>query len=229
MLKRDFSSILGYSGLECHLSRLFNVTLLHVEYRLSPEHPLPAAVQDTVSLYRSLLLQKISPSQLIFMGDSAGGGLALLTIQALIGHGVPVPRGIIALSPWTDLSVSGESYRRNRHRDVLISPERFQWMIEHIVGSSPSSLSASSPLVSPLFGSFQGFPPMYISVGTAELLEDDSRRLVEKLREANVTVKFEVGEDLMHVYPIFYPYFPEAQKTLRNIRRWIRRTFSSPL
>ena len=224
MFKRDFSSILGYSGLECHLSQLFNVTLLHVEYRLSPEHPLPAAVQDTVSLYRSLLREKFSPSQLIFMGDSAGGGLALLTIQALITQHLPVPRGLIVLSPWTDLSASGESYTKNRQADVMFRHSKNDnSMVDFILGSDPGRFAASSPLVSPLFGSFQGFPPLYINVGTGEILEDDSRRVVSKAREENVDVTFEAGRHLMHVYPMFYLYSPEARRTLANIAEWLER------
>lgn len=220
---RFFIVSLGYSGFECHLSRLFNSTFLHVEYRLSPEHRLPAAVEDVLSLYRSLLSRNVSPSEILFMGDSAGGGLALLTIQSLINDALSIPRAVIVLSPWTDLSASGESYRRNEHTDVLLSAERFDWLIEHIVHSRSS---ANSSIYSPLFGSFDGFPPMYINVGTAELLEDDSRRLVKKLLHANVSIQFEVGRHLMHVYPIFFPYFPEAQKTLSNIQRWIERTSS---
>jgi acetyl esterase/lipase len=97
--KRFFYIFIGYSGFQCHLSQLFNLSVLHVEYRLCPEHPLPVAVEDSVAVYRALLRQNISPSQLFIMGDSAGGGLALLTVQAIITHQLPVTRGVIALSP----------------------------------------------------------------------------------------------------------------------------------
>lgn len=121
----SFSFRSGYAGLECHLSRLFNLTVLHLEYRLSPEHPLTSAVEDSIVLYRSLLEQNYSSSQILFMGDSAGGGLALLTIQSIIAQGFDVPRGVVVLSPWTDLSASGESYQRNSQTDVLLCMKKF--------------------------------------------------------------------------------------------------------
>ncbi|CAF4488691.1 unnamed protein product [Rotaria sp. Silwood2] len=214
--------IQSHSGFECHLSELFNITILHVEYRLGPEHPLPAAVDDAIAIYRALFYQKISPSQMLFMGDSAGGGLVLLTIQALLAHQLPVPRGVIALSPWTDLSTSGESYKRNREIDVLLYGDDIDWGASQLLGLNHSQLLLNSPLVSPLFGSFKGFPPMFINVGTAEILEDDARQVVKKAQEAGVDVKFEEGLHLMHVYPVFFSYYPEARNTLDNINKWIQ-------
>ncbi|CAF4287002.1 unnamed protein product [Rotaria sp. Silwood2] len=221
----------SYSGFECHLSHLFNVTILHLEYRLCPEHPLPAAVDDAVSLYHALLRDHISPSQLLFMGDSAGGGLSLLAVQAVIARQLPVPRGVIVLSPWTDLSASGESYKRNRQIDIMFrnTKEDNGSTVKLMLGSNPAQLSPDNPIYSPLFGSFEGFPPMYINVGTAEILEDDSRRVLRKAQESNVYVTFEEGLHLMHVYPAFFLYYPEARKTLNNINQWIQTIFDQKL
>jgi acetyl esterase/lipase len=205
---------------------LFNISILHVEYRRSPEHSLPAPVEDTVAIYRALLRHNMSPSQMIFMGDSAGGGLSLLTIQSLITHQLPVPRGVIVLSPWADISASGESHTRNRHTDVILTSDNTSWIIEQLLGPNHTELSANSSVFSPLFGSFEGFPPMYINVGTAEILEDDARRVLQKAQEANVDVTFEEGLHLMHIYPIFFPYFPEARNTLNNINRWMNDLFA---
>ncbi|CAF1233182.1 unnamed protein product [Didymodactylos carnosus] len=214
----------GYSGFECHLSRLFNVTMLHLEYRLCPEHALPAAVDDAVALYNALLHHNISSSQLLFMGDSARGGLSLLTVQALLIRQLPLPRGVIVLSPWTDLSASGESYKRNRQIDVVFRDmkEDDGGTVKLMLGPNTSQLSADNPIFSPLFGSFEGFPPMYINVGTAEILEDDSKRVLKKAQEAGVDVKFEEGLHMMHVYPVFFAYYPEARNTLQNINKWIQ-------
>ncbi|CAF0881822.1 unnamed protein product [Rotaria sordida] len=220
-----FGDIQGYSGYECHLSQLFNISVLHVEYRLIPEHPLPSAVEDTVAIYRGLLHNYTSSSQIIIMGDSAGGGLSLLTIQALIAQQLPVPRGIIVLSPWTDLSASGESNTRNHLTDVMISAADSKWIASHVFGPNHSRLSLDSSIVSPLFGSFKGFPPIYINVGTAEILEDDSKRVFKKAQEAGVDVTLEEGLHLMHVYPAFFPYYPEARNTLDNINKWIHTLF----
>ena len=202
------------------------MTLLHLEYRLCPEHPLPAGVDDAIALYRALVRQKISPSQMMIMGDSAGGGLALLTIQSLIKHQLPVPRGIIVLSPWTDLSASGESYKRNRAIDIMFrNTGEDDGMVKLMLGPNPSGLLANDSLFSPLFGSFEGFPPMYINVGTAEILQDDARGVWKRAQEAGINVTFEEGLHLMHVYPIFFSYYPEARQTLDCIRTWIQSNF----
>ena len=215
--------MIGYSGFECYLSQLFNRTVLHLEYRLCPEHPLPAAVDDAVALYQALLQNDISPSQIMIMGDSAGGSLSMLAVQALIARQIPVPRGVIGLSSYTDLSASGESYKRNRDTDVMLrsNPEDKNKTLGLLMGSNPSGLSPDDPIFSPLFGSFAGFPPMYINFGTAEILEDDSRGVIKKAQEAGVNVTVEEGLHLMHVYPIMFPYYPEARNTLHNIHKWI--------
>jgi acetyl esterase/lipase len=225
ILKSIFYFLIGYSGIECHLSELFNVSILHVEYRLSPEHPLPAAVDDAVAIYRALLRRDISPSQLLFMGDSAGGGLTLLTVQALLARQLPVPRGIIVLSPWTDVSISGESYTRNAKIDVMLSAEGTKFLVPVLLDPKNANLTLNNPMLSPLFGSFEGFPPMYVTVGTAEIVEDDSRGVVKKAQQAGVDVTFEEGLHLMHVYPLFFTYFPEARNTLDNINQWIQTIF----
>ncbi|CAF3410876.1 unnamed protein product [Rotaria socialis] len=215
----------AYSGFECHISRLFNMTVIHLEYSRVPEHPLPAAVKDAVTLYGALLQQGISSSRLAIMGDSAGGGLALLTIQAILNRQLPKPRAAALVSPWTDLSSSGESFKRNRVIDVLLNSEHIPWMIDQALGPNRDQLARDDPIFSPLFGSFNDFPPLYIVVGTAEILEDDSRRVVDKARSQNVDVTFEVGEHLMHVYPLFFFYFREARDTLENIRQWFEGKF----
>jgi acetyl esterase/lipase len=201
------------------------MTVLHLEYRLSPEHHFPAAVDDTISVYHTLLRHDVSPSQLLFMGDSAGGGLALLTIQALVARQLPVPRGVIVISPWADLSTSSESYIRNEKVDPMLHIDSARWAAAQILGPHRSELDLYDPLISPLFGSFAGFPPMYVTVGTAEIIEDDSRGVVKKAQEAGVDVTFEEGLHMMHVYPLFFPYFPEARHTLDNIKQWIQTIF----
>ncbi|UJR11946.1 hypothetical protein I4U23_016124 [Adineta vaga] len=215
-------NINSYSGYECHLSELFNVTILHLEYRLCPEHSLPAAVDDAVALYRALLRQNISSSQLMIMGESAGGGLVLLSLQALLAHQLPVPRGVIVLSPFTDLSMSGESYIRNQHTDISPQFDK-NWYVALLLGSNHTQLSLDDSRFSPLFGSFKGFPPMYINVGTAEKMEDDSRRVWKKAIDVDVDVTFEEGLHMTHIYPAFFLYYSEARNTLDNINKWIQK------
>ena len=220
---------IAYSGFECYLSRLFNIIVLHVEYRLAPENPLPAAMYDAVAIYRALLRRNISPSQMMILGDSAGGGLTLLTIQSLIARQIPVPRGVILLSAWADLSSSGESYTRNRHIDVILYNHNSAWASAQILGPNYSELACQDPRFSSLFGSFKGFPSMYINVGTAEVTEDDSRQVAKKAEDAGVDVTLEEGLHLMHVYPIFFLYYPEARHTLSNINEWIQAQFDQKL
>ncbi len=153
-----------------------------MEYRLAPEHPLPSAVDDATALYKSLIKDKCSPSKIIIMGDSAGGGLSLLIIQNLISNKLPIPRGVVVLSPWTDLSSSGQSYIRNRLSDVLLRHESLKWGVKQILGHNHQQRYLNDSLFSPLFGSFKGFPSMYITVGTSEILEDDSQELVDKVK-----------------------------------------------
>ncbi|CAF4649995.1 unnamed protein product [Rotaria sp. Silwood1] len=205
------------------------MSLLHLEYRLVPEHPLPAAVDDALALYRALLRNGISSSRLIIMGDSAGGGLTLLTVQALLDRNLPIPRAVITISPWTDLSLSGESYERNRLTDVMLRLESLSWSVERALGSNHAQVARDSPVHSPLFGSFEGFPPMYITVGTAELLEDDSRHVAAKAQNAGVDVTLEVGLHMVHVYPILFSYCPEARNTLDNIRQWVEAKFQGEI
>ena len=195
--------------------------ILHVEYSLSPEYSVSTAVEESVTVYQALLQQDVLPSQMFIMGDSAGGGLSLLTVQSIIARQLPAPRGVIALSPWTDMSFSGESHTRNNLTDLLLTTEFLTWMTKQVSDACPSKLPLDDPTFSPLFGSFEGFPPTYITVGTAEILEDDSRRVVQKAREANVNVILEEGLHLLHGYPVFFLYYPEARNTLNNIRNWI--------
>ena len=130
------------------------------------------------------------------------------------------------MSPWADLSASSESYSRNRLTDVMIPYESISWGIEQALGPDHSQLARDNPSYSPLFGSFEGFPPMYITVGTAELVEDDSKQITEKAKKAGVDVTLEVGLHMMHVHPLFYAYYPEARSTLDNIRQWLEQYLS---
>ncbi|UJR07351.1 hypothetical protein I4U23_011637 [Adineta vaga] len=214
----------SYSGFECELSRMFNESFLHVEYRLSPEHSVPAAVNDTIAVYQILLRQGISPSQIIIIGDSAGGGLALLTIQTLVTQQLQIPSGVIVLSPWSDLTASGESFIHNIEIDLLFTHDDVRWVTAQVLANNQSP---HNPHYSPLFGSFKGFPPMYITVGTAELLYDDSKRVFQKAQEANMNVIFEEGLHMIHIYPLFFSFFPEAQNTLNNINQWIQIHFQA--
>ncbi|CAF3231250.1 unnamed protein product [Rotaria sp. Silwood2] len=218
-------SVSTYSGFECHRSHIFNATIIHLEYCCAPEHPFPAAIYDALTLYRAIFQDGISPSRLAIMGDSAGGGLTLLAIQSLLARQLSKPRVTITLSAWTDFSLSGESFTRNRPQNVILHAEEFPWMVEQVLGLNHSQILRDDPSHNPLFGSFKDFPPLYIIVGTADILEDDSKRVANKAQREGIDVTLDVGEHLLHVYPLFFRYFPEARSGLDSIRQWLEIKF----
>lgn len=202
------------------------MNVIYLEYRLAPEHPLPAAVDDALVLYQALLRDGFSASQLTILGDSAGGGLVLLTVQAILALQLPKPASIITLSPWTDLSLSGESHRRNRWTELIICVAEIPPVINLVLGANHNGRVQNDSKFSPLFGSFENFPSMFVSVGRAEILEDDGRRVADKAKRQGVNVTFLAGEHMMHVYPMFFSYFPEAKHAMKEIVQWWNNQFS---
>lgn len=190
--------------------------MLIFEHRLAPEHPYPAAIEDSVKAYRWLLAQNISPTKIMIVGESAGGGLCLATLLAIRDLGIPIPAAVVAMSPWTDLTLSGESYRTKAR--VCLSPKGMGAVCSHYyVGDQDPTL----PWISPLFGDLYGLPPMYISVGEYETMLDDSTRFAEKAKKAGVDVTLKVGEKMVHCYPLMAPFYPEATQELETICRFI--------
>lgn len=187
------------------------------EYRLAPEHPYPAAIDDSVAAYRWLLAQGTSHSNIVFVGDSAGGGLCLATLLALRDQDVPLPAAVVALSPWTDLKCTGETYRTNAK--TCLSPNgTWAAFSKHYAGENDPSL----PLISPLYGDLHGLPPMLIYAGGEEILLDDSKRFAEKAKAAGVDVTLKVGEGMFHCYPVCASLFPEATQAMNEISTFIK-------
>ena len=191
-----------------------NIGALLFEYRLAPEHPFPAALNDSVTAYRWLLAQGVSSSNIVFAGDSAGGGLCLATLLALRDQDIPLPAAAVAISPWTDLKCTGESYRSNARK--CLSPEgTWTAFSKHYVGDDDPGL----PWISPLYGDLRGLPPIMICVGGDEILRDDSVSFAEKAKGAGVDVTLRVGEGLFHCFPVCAPLFPEATQAMaRDLR-----------
>jgi acetyl esterase/lipase len=189
-------------------------------YRLAPEHPFPAAIDDARAAYRYLLEEEgVAPSQLIVAGDSAGGGLALATMLAVRDEGLPMPAGIVTFSPWTDLATTGHSLDENSERCAMFAGETIRRAAAFYVGTA----DPRTPLVSPLYGDFTGFPPMLVHASTDEVLRDDAIRVAERARAAGVTVELRLWRHVPHVWQFFAAVLPEARASLDATRAFIAR------
>ncbi|VBB07702.1 alpha/beta hydrolase fold-3 [Lucifera butyrica] len=193
------------------------VSVLLVEHRLAPEHPFPAALDDMVTAYRWLLAEGILPSNIMIVGESAGGGLCLATLLALRDQGIPLPEAAVALSPWTDLNQTGESHRTNA--DVCLSPKRMAHVCsKYYAGDNDPCL----PWISPLYGDLYGLPPILIQVGGDETLLDDSTRFAAKAKAAGVNVTLNVGEGMWHCFALMPSFIPECRQAMDEICSFIK-------
>ncbi len=188
------------------LSAAAQARAFSVDYRLAPEHPFPAAVDDAVAAYRWLLAAGHDPASVAIAGDSAGGGLALATLVALRDSGDPLPAAAVAISPWTDLALTGESLRTRADADVMLKPDGMpQTAALYLAGADPRH-----PYASPLYAELHGLPPILIHVGDAEVILDDSTRFAARARAAGVNVTLEIWDDMPHVFQAFAGLLPEA-------------------
>jgi acetyl esterase/lipase len=180
------------------------------EYRLAPEHPYPAAVDDGLNVYKALLAQGVSPLTTVIAGDSAGGGLVLAVLLAARAEGLPMPSSALLFSPWTDLAGTGDSLKSNLRRDPMLRGERiFEATAFYVNGADPKD-----PLISPLYGDLTGLPPLCIQVGDSEVLLDDSTRLAARANAAGVRVHLKIWKNVPHVWQLFQMFLPEARAAL---------------
>ena len=185
---------------------------LVINYRLAPEFPYPAALQDVLTTYDWLLAQGVAPKQIIVAGDSAGGGLALAAMVALRDEGKPLPAGVVCISPWLDLTLSGASMRSKAQLDFMLDPA----CLETYAGYYAGDQDRSSPLISPLFADLHQLPPLLIQVGTDEVLLDDARRFAEKARQAGIDVTLEIWDEMFHVFQLV-PILSETRQAVQSI------------
>jgi len=191
---------------------------LLLDYRLAPEPPYPAAVDDATAAYRWLLDRGIAPGRVVIAGDSAGGGLTVATLLALRDAGLPLPAGGACISPWVDLTFSGASYRTRAAADPIVTRPGIDEMARAYLGATP----ARTPLASPLFADLRGLPPLLIHVGSDEVLLDDAVQLAERAKAAGVDTTLEVWDRMIHVWHWFLPMLDEAQSAVDGIGRFIR-------
>jgi monoterpene epsilon-lactone hydrolase len=203
--------------LASHLAARTGLPVLLVDYRLGPEHVFPAAVDDAVTAYAWLLARGFEPGRIVVAGDSAGGGLTLATLLALRDREIALPALAVPISPWTDLTLSGDSMTSMADRDPMVKREGLQRMADWYVGDG----DAGAPLVSPLFGDLHGLPPLLIHVGEVETLRDDAVRFAERARAAGVDVTLEVWPEMIHVWHVFGAAVPESEAAVTRVAEFI--------
>ncbi|QGG94005.1 alpha/beta hydrolase [Actinomarinicola tropica] len=203
-----------------HLASAIGGRVLAVDYRLAPEHPFPAALDDACTAYRWVLAGGVEPSRVVVAGDSAGGGLTLATVVALRDAGDPLPAAGVCLSPWADLTQSGSTMAEKADADPMVHAEDLDRWAAAYAGADGDPAASG---LSPVFADLSGLPPLLVEVGTAEVLLDDARRVAERARAAGVDVTLFEGEDLIHVWHFFAGAVPEADEGITRVAEFVRR------
>jgi epsilon-lactone hydrolase len=210
---RSHQALIGELAVAC------GVDTLGVNYRLAPESPFPAAVDDAVTSYRYLLSKEFAPERIVCAGDSAGGGLTAALLLAIKKKGLPNPAGAVMISPWTDLSNTLPSITGKAEVDPILVKSDLDMLARNYLGKH----NAREPLASPLFGDWAGAPPIYIQVGGHEILHDDAVELAKTLTATGVDVELEVAEECVHVYHQYSQLHPEGVRGVQKAAQFIRR------
>ncbi|MFV5373300.1 alpha/beta hydrolase [Acinetobacter pittii] len=187
------------------------------EYRLAPEHPSPAAIEDVVAIYKALLAQGQNPKKLVIAGDSAGGGLSLSTAIAIRDAGLPLPAALVLLSPWVDLSLSGSTIKTHAAQDAMLSEEWLAWCAKNYCGQK----SATDATCSPLYADLTGLPSVLIHVGTEEVLLDDAKRLAGQTEKYGIPTNLKVYDRVGHVFQFHAGILNESNDSIERIGQFI--------
>jgi acetyl esterase/lipase len=201
------------------LAQVFAGGVASLDYRLAPEDPFPAAVDDAVAAVRSIVSRGIAPGRLAIAGESAGGGLAVATLLALRDSGGPMPGAAWCISPWADLTNSGATVRESTGRDPIVFPGAIDVTARLYLGGSP----ATHPQASPIFADLRGLPPLLIQVGSSEILVDDAVRLARTAGLADVDVTLEIWPEMLHAWHIFAGELSEGRDATLQAARWLER------
>ncbi len=217
-------SISTHRSMVSFLAKAAKAKALMIDYRLAPESPFPASVEDAVEAYSWLLEQGISPQRLIIAGDSAGGGLTIATLVDLKTKGKPLPTAAICLSPWVDLEGIGDSMASKADIDPIIQREGLLEMAKaYLANADPKT-----PLASPMYADLKGLPPLFIQVGTAETLLDDATRLADRANQAGLKVTLNSWENMIHVWQLFVGIgIPESRDAIDEIAEFVQQYMSN--
>jgi acetyl esterase/lipase len=211
-----------YRQVTWRIAEAARAAVISVDYSLAPEHPFPAAIDDAFAAWRSLLAEGFDPRRCAILGDSAGGGLALSLVLKLRDEGILLPAAVVAISPWTDLAITGLSARAGASDPMMDASALGPMAAEYLAGADPRH-----PYASPLYGDLYGLPPVLIQVGDDEILRDDATRMAEELEKAGCAVTLEVWPRMPHVWHAFAPILPEARRAITRIGEFVRR-FTEP-
>ncbi len=214
----NIGSARGHRNLVAHLAQAAAMPVMSLDYRLAPEHPYPAALEDAEEAYRYLLTKGVPAQKIVVAGDSAGGGLALALALRLREAGKPLPGGLGLFSPWTDLSQSQPSYTSHARQDPMLNSK---WLWQMAQNYAPAKL-LSDPHISPLFADYQGMPALYIQVGEDEMLLDDACALAHKAELAGVPVELQVWPHMWHVWQFEAGLMPEATRSVECMAGFVR-------
>jgi len=208
----------AYKQLASQIATRLKARVLVPDYRLAPEHPYPAALEDATKAYKWLLNQGAAKS-IALAGDSCGGGLTVATLVAARDAGLPTPVGAVLISPWADLGVTGESATTKTGEDTILSPDALRGMAGAYLGST----SPRDPGASPVYANLSGLPPLLIQAGSAEILLDDATRLAARAGAAGVKVRLDIWPHMFHVWPMYSPMLDEGGEALDDAAAFLKR------
>jgi len=212
-------SVTSHRKFLARLAKACQMKVLAIDYRLAPEHPFPAALQDALAAYQCLFSKGYDPSNIVIAGDSAGGGLAIAALISLRDGKLPLPACAVCISPWVNLS--GAEKKSNNNHDPLLNPAILNLYARYYIGQA----DASNPLISPVFADLEGLPPMLIQAGTNEILLSQIEEFYEKARQASVEITLDRWQGMFHVFQII-PILPEARLSLKKIANFIMNKIS---
>lgn len=207
----------GYRGLATSIAGVGNLVAYAIDYRLAPEAPFPAAIEDGVAAYLALIGRGFAPKSIIFAGDSAGGGLVMSTLLKLRDEGHELPAAAVLLSAWLDLACSGDSFEGKASQDPTLTPAGLRASAGHYLGAT----DGHDPLASSVYADLSGLPPLLLQVGSSEILLDDSARLAQAAGAAGTFVRLEIWPEMIHVWQSFAFMLPEGAQALDAIGNFI--------
>jgi acetyl esterase/lipase len=220
-----YGSLTSHRGLVGEVAKATGLDVIQLDYRLAPECPFPSALEDAASAVKELYGSGIAPERLVLMGDSAGGGLVLATLLALRDAGSPMPGRAVCISPWTDLTCSGESYRTRSELDPMIDRK----LASRLAATYAGTARLDHPRLSPLFADLAGLPPILIQVGAREVLHSDALEFAARARAAGSPVTLEEWPEMIHVWHLYFPRLKAARRAIAGIASFLDATAANTL